>query len=59
MSEILVSHIIEQSHTEMVDFIGAMDDFEYLLENSDVLPVSIPLTIVPRVRRGRGRSVQK
>ncbi len=31
--------------TETVDFIGAMDDFEYLLKNSDVLLVSIPLTI--------------
>jgi hypothetical protein len=56
MSEVLVSCIIEQAHTETVDFIGAMDDFEYLLENGDVLPVSIPLTIRPCV--GRGRSVQ-
>jgi glycerate dehydrogenase len=31
--------------TETVDFIGTMDDFEYLLKNSDVLLVSIPLTI--------------
>lgn len=45
MSEIPVSYIIEQARTETVDFIGAMDDFEYLLENGDVLSVSIPLTV--------------
>jgi len=33
---------------EQVDFIGAMDDFEYLLKNSDVLLVSIPLNIRTR-----------
>ncbi len=31
--------------TEEVDFIGSMDDLDYLLDNSDVLLVSIPLTI--------------
>jgi glycerate dehydrogenase len=31
--------------TEKVDFIGTMGDFDYLLKNSDVLLVSIPLSI--------------
>ncbi len=31
--------------TEKVDFIGTMSDFDYLLKNSDVLLVSIPLNI--------------
>ncbi len=35
MSEIPVSCIIEQACAETVDFIGVMDDFEYLLENGD------------------------
>jgi glycerate dehydrogenase len=30
---------------ETVDFIGTLDDLDYLLENSDVFLVSIPLTI--------------
>ena len=31
--------------TEKVDFIGAMDELDHLLKNSDVLLVSIPLTL--------------
>lgn len=31
--------------SEQVDFIGGMDDLEYLLKNSDVLLISIPLNI--------------
>jgi glycerate dehydrogenase len=31
--------------TEQVDFIGTMDDLDYLLKNSDVLLVSIPMTM--------------
>ena len=49
MSEIPVSCIIEQARAETVDFTGAMDDFEYLLENGDVLLVSIPLTSGPEL----------